>query len=386
MDKSQTLSSPDSNKILSIQMLRGLAALLVVYMHAIIHQTQLNIGNSVQQQFYFWATFGAVGVDIFFVISGFIITVISAKFLREHGVKDFFIKRLIRIVPIYWLLSLLEITNSFIQHPERLNAQEIIKTITILPIFDQNSFVFPVIGLGWTLAFEVYFYLVVGLFLATRRQAFILYAALFMLTLIGLGVVAPEIRVPMFEFMANPMILEFLLGCLIGWLYQSKAKPGIGLSLSLVILAILGLSMTIGLDTDTISRAEHVLNHTHVAVFRLLVWGIPSALLVAGLVFLESNHRLQANRSLILFGDASYSIYLTHFFVLTAFDKLWLRLGLQLPDLFILIAVLVSIAIGTVFYILIEKNLLTYLNAKYKFYCQRRVHKVQVPLSVSRKN
>lgn len=385
MDKSQTLSSPDSNKILSIQMLRGLAALLVVYMHAIIHQTQLNIGNSAQQ-FYFWATFGAVGVDIFFVISGFIITVISAKFLREHGVKDFFIKRLIRIVPIYWLLSLLEITNSFIQHPERLNAQEIIKTITILPIFDQNSFVFPVIGLGWTLAFEVYFYLVVGLFLATRRQAFILYAALFMLTLIGLGVVAPEIRVPMFEFMANPMILEFLLGCLIGWLYQSKAKPGIGLSLSLVILAILGLSMTIGLDTDTISRAEHVLNHTNVAFFRLLVWGIPSALLVAGLVFLESNHRLQANRSLILFGDASYSIYLTHFFVLTAFDKLWLRLGLQLPDLFILIAVLVSIAIGTVFYILIEKNLLTYLNAKYKSYCQRRVRTVQVPLSVSRKN
>jgi peptidoglycan/LPS O-acetylase OafA/YrhL len=206
-----------------------------------------------------------------------------------------------------------------------------------------------------------------------------------MLALMGLGLVVPEIRVPMFEFMANPIILEFLLGCLIGWLYQNRVKPGIGLSLSLVILAILGLGLTIGLDTDTISRAENVLNHPHVAFFRVLVWGIPSALLVAGLVFLESNHRLTVKRSLILSGDASYSIYLTHFFVLTAFDKIWLRLGLQSPDLFIIISVISSSAIGIIFYLLVEKNLLTYLNSTYRAYCQRRVRKAEVPLSASRK-
>lgn len=386
MDKSQISPSSGNNKILSIQMLRGLAAVLVVYMHAMIHATNLGIGDSAQQQFYFLASFGAVGVDIFFVISGFIITVISGKFLRKYGVQDFFAKRLIRIVPIFWLLCLFEIANSCIQHPERLKVAEIIKTITILPIFDQNHFVFPVIGLGWTLAFELYFYLVVGLFLLTKRTAFILYAALFMLVLICLGWVVEGIHYPMFEFITNPIIWEFLSGCLIGWFYQTRSQPGIGLSCGLIIGSMLMLGMTIGLDTGAISKAENIVNNTDVVFLRVLVWGIPSSLLVAGLVALESNRWLQVNRSLVLFGDASYSIYLTHFFALTIFDKAWLRLQLKSPDIFIITAVILSMAIGVIFYLMVEKKLLEYLSSKYSAYCQHRVQKNRIPLSAGRKN
>lgn len=384
MNSSQT-SPPGQPKILSIQALRGLAAALVVYMHAMIHATALNIGDSVQQQFFFLASFGAVGVDIFFVISGFIITVVSGKFLREHGVQDFFVKRLIRIVPIYWLLSLVELTNSLLQHPERLSIDAIIKTIVILPIIDQKQFVFPVLNLGWTLAFELYFYLVVGLFLFTKRRTFILYASSFMLTLIGLGFVVPDMAYPMFEFMTNPMILEFLAGCLIGWWFQNKAKPGMGISWGLIISSMIIFAMTIGLDNSSISKAENVIHDANLAVLRVLLWGIPSTAIVAGLLFLESNRSLPVHRSLILFGDASYSIYLTHFFSLTVFDKIWLLLKLKSPDILIIAAVIFSIAVGVIFYLIVEKTLLEYLNSKYSAYCQHRNRQARLPLPIGKK-
>jgi exopolysaccharide production protein ExoZ len=372
LNQSTHQSTPPSNpKILSIQVLRGVAALLVIHSHAIGHQMKLNNGESWQRQFFHLSSFGAVGVDIFFVISGFIITLVARKFVREHGFQDFLMKRLLRILPIYWLLTLVELTHALIRHPERSPLSTTIKSFILLPIFDQDNYIFPIISLGWTLSFELYFYLVVAAFLLLKRKNFIIQLIAFLGSLVGIGLLVPEISNPLFKFITNPIIIEFLLGCLIGLLYLSGARLKPGISYGLLGLVALMLLGTIIFGNGDTSRAEAILID-HKAPLRLLLWGLPSVALVAGLLFLELNQRLQFNRSWILIGDASYSIYLTHYFALTVFTKLWYIPHLPFPDLFIILAIIFATLVGIGFYLAVEKRLLHYFNSKYERYCQHR--------------
>ncbi len=365
------VASQNNQKILSIQVLRGLAAVLVIHSHAIGHQMKLNNGEAFQHQFFHLSSFGAVGVDIFFVISGFIITLVARKFVREHGCQDFFAKRLLRILPIYWALTLVELIHAFVRHPERSPLSTTIKSIILLPIFDQENFIFPIISLGWTLSFELYFYLVVAVFLLFKRKNFIVQLMAFMGSLVCIGLFVPEISNPLFRFMTNPIIIEFLLGCLIGMLYLSGSRLKSNVSYGLLGIAILMFLGTIILGNGDTSRAETILIDDQ-APIRLLLWGLPSAALVAGLLFLELNQRLQFNQQLILFGDASYSIYLTHYFALTVFTKFWYISRLPFPDLFIILAIIFATFVGTGFYLVVEKQLLHYLNCKYQQYCKQR--------------
>lgn len=361
----------NNQKILSIQVLRGLAAVLVIHSHAIGHQMKLNNGEALQKQFFYLSNFGAVGVDIFFVISGFIITLVGKKFVRNNGFQDFFTKRLIRILPIYWILTLVELTHAFLRHPERAPLSTTIKSIILLPIFDQDSFIFPIISLGWTLSFELYFYLIVALFLLLKRKNFIIQLIAFMGSLVCIGLFVPEVSNPLFRFMTNPIIVEFLLGCLIGILYLSGSRLKSNISYALLGMAILMFLGTIVFGNGDTSKAESILIDGK-APIRLLLWGIPSAALVAGLLSLELNQRLKFNQQLILIGDASYSIYLTHYFALTVFTKFWYISRLPFPDLFIVLAIIFATFVGTGFYLVVEKKLLHYLNSTYDQYCKQR--------------
>lgn len=370
-------ASHKHQKVLSIQVLRGLAAVLVIHSHAIGHQMKLNHGEALQSHFFYLSSFGAVGVDIFFVISGFIITLVAKKFVRNHGAQDFFAKRLLRILPIYWALTLVELIHAFLRHPERSPLSTTIKSFILLPIFDRDNFIFPIISLGWTLSFELYFYLIVTFFLLLKRKNFNLQLIAFMGSLVGIGLFVPEINNPLFRFIINPIVIEFLLGCLIGIFYLSGSRLKPNISYGLLGVAILMFVGTIIFGNGDASKAESILIDDK-ALIRLLIWGLPSAALVAGLLFLELNQRLQFNRQLILLGDASYSIYLTHYFALTVFTKLWYMSRLPFPDVFIFLAVVFAILIGTIFYIVVEKKLLYYFNSRYEQYCQQRDSK-QMP-------
>jgi peptidoglycan/LPS O-acetylase OafA/YrhL len=372
-------ASQNNQKIFSIQVLRGLAAVLVIHSHAIGHQMKLNNGEAWQRQFFHLSSFGAVGVDIFFVISGFIITLVARKFVRAHGCQDFFAKRLLRILPIYWALTLIELIHAFVRHPERSPLTTTIKSIILLPIFDQDNFIFPIISLGWTLSFELYFYLVVAVFLLFKRKNFMVQLIAFMGSLVCIGLFVSEISNPMFRFMTNPIIIEFLLGCLIGILYLSGSRLKPNVSYGLLGLATFIFLGTIIFGNGDTSRAETILIDNK-APIRLLLWGLPSAALVAGLLFLELNQRLQFNKQLILLGDASYSIYLTHYFALTVFTKFWYIPHLPFPDLFIILAVIFATFVGTGFYLVVEKKLLHYLNCRYEQYCKQRDSRQAVPL------
>jgi exopolysaccharide production protein ExoZ len=358
-------------KLQSIQFLRALAALLVVYAHSI--DLQMSYSGSVQQHFYFLQNFGAVGVDIFFVLSGFIICYTAHA---DSGLKDglrFLEKRFIRINPVYYIATLLYFIPYLFHFWKNGQAPSlppgtILKTILILPFTDRTCFIFPLLAIGWTLSFEWFFYILFYILIIARARHKPLWLLLIMASLVLIGLLIgghaapPDYRL---IFISNPVILEFLSGVLIcwGWLHLQIPKSLAGLLVA-AALGIFGYELFAGFGG--VSEAQDMISGK-LAMTRLMAWGIPSALLVAGCVGLEKNGSagfIWNNRPAGLTGDASYSIYLTHLTVFQLFNLLYLRLGFFLnPDLAIILQVVLAAGAGILFYKFVEAPLLKSMRA-----------------------
>jgi exopolysaccharide production protein ExoZ len=153
-------------KLNSIQFLRAVAVTLVVYAHSI--DLTMQFGKSRQQDFYYLNNIGCIGVDLFFVISGFIITYVARNYSgTDQGLK-FLQKRFYRINPIYYIASGLFIAvliarlggiNSLYAVKLKLNlVPSIIDTLWIIPT-SGSSLPTPLLLIGWTLSFEWLFYI-----------------------------------------------------------------------------------------------------------------------------------------------------------------------------------------------------------------------------------
>ena len=156
------------NKLLSIQTLRGIAALLVVFLH-ISFELSSKTNGSIILGFYNLNSFGLLGVDIFFVISGFIIFWIHGNdFQKKNAFQIFFIKRLTRIVPLYWLftiisaLILLLIPELFTKGKE-FEFTHFLTSLLFFPWYNSVGEIYPILAVGWTLNIEMYFYFVFAL-------------------------------------------------------------------------------------------------------------------------------------------------------------------------------------------------------------------------------
>jgi exopolysaccharide production protein ExoZ len=255
-----------SGKLRSIQALRALAACAVVFHHAyaIPHPET-------------FARVGAAGVDLFFVISGFIMSTIGGGRPASTFLRD----RAWRIWPM-WLIALTPWL--FFRHA---GVAETVSSATLWPIY-AGTFHSPALHSGWTLCFEVLFYAAFALGLATRRWVPV---AIFALCLAGSG--------PLFDFLGSPLILEFLAGVAIAALPRNQrlGPPLIVLSLCWFAVAPLG-------------HGEDIMGAG--AWLRLAAWGAPAAMLVYGALVLEQRFASRAWNLPVLLGDASYSIYLFH--------------------------------------------------------------------------
>ena len=185
--------------ILEIQILRAVAALAVVVMHIGIelrYWAKATIN---------WTEPGNAGVDLFFVISGFIMVFIAWDRFGSRGAPvDFFVRRLIRIVPLYWLVTTgYVLANSY-------PASRIITSYLFVPDFSANAAPLPVVLQGWTLNYEMFFYLVLALALFLPRLIAISCVSALLAALVLL-------KVPTY---GNSVILEFVLGLWIGWAFQ----------------------------------------------------------------------------------------------------------------------------------------------------------------------
>tara|TARA_R110002020_G_scaffold406378_2_gene616384 strand:+ start:30420 stop:31826 length:1407 start_codon:yes stop_codon:yes gene_type:complete len=284
----------DGMKLQSIQILRGIAALLVVIYHIRAQEMLGILGNGASEMPWLtgMVTNGFAGVDLFFVISGFIMVVVTNG--DKPGVRtaaDFLFGRLTRIYPIWWFFAGIlaiylvgfngtigvgERWQSFL-HSETF-APYLIKSFLLLPQNDD-----PVLGVGWTLVHEVYFYLVFTLILLAKRSWLPLFLLAWGLLVIGgwsLGLSGPRpVDLPALVFF--PMTMEFIMGAATGMLVCSGLAWRSGIITLLAVMA-LGASLCIQgvITTHTLQWG------------RVMLYGFPSAALIYGVVTLERTGRL----------------------------------------------------------------------------------------------
>jgi exopolysaccharide production protein ExoZ len=349
---------PAQQTIVTLQVLRGVAALLVVFAHSIDYQQTFLPGHSAISSFYSLENFGAVGVDIFFVISGFIMATIAPDAGEERAAIGFAAKRWIRIVPIYWMLTVvttLLAAQSFVTRPR------LISSFTFIPFYEQGHFLPPIILVGWTLSFELYFYLVIAVALAMgKRGSVVPMVGLIFAVLAAVGmVVKPHGNFAAFAF--NPILAEFAIGCLIGHLYRKRASDlPLPLAAGFVACGLTCLIAKVVVGFGSISEVDDTLVGD-AGTPRILMWGIPAGLLVAGCVFNERRWRGVIPGPLRLVGDASYSIYLLQLLALKQFATRWSLAGFEHPDLFIPVALLFATLAGVAHHGIVERPLTRWL-------------------------
>ncbi|WP_443027629.1 acyltransferase family protein [Sphingomonas sp. URHD0057] len=278
-------------------MLRGVAAMAVVAHHAFAGGTKL----------------GAAGVDLFFVISGFIMATCAGG--RSPG--QFLADRAWRIYPL-WLIAVLP---WLLMEPVSLLG--LVRSLTLWPVYGRQ-YVEPALGVGWTLSFELLFYAGFAVAIASRASIPLL---IFGLCLI-LGLTTNNL---LFWFIGSPLAFEFLLGVAIAQMPSRASFGAVAAALGLILLAV---------APDT----YYDQSFGGGAILRVICWGVPASLLVYGLRSLEPRLSGRAFDLPVLIGNASYSIYLFHQLIFKQFHGIG---GLVL-----------SAAAGIAIYFLVERPII----------------------------
>jgi peptidoglycan/LPS O-acetylase OafA/YrhL len=333
-----------TTQVNNIQALRAIAALLVVWTH--LKFTSLAALPHHPLAPWIGSSLGASGVDIFFVISGFVITMTATK--RHHRPLDFFLARLARIAPLYLLLTLYEVAR----HPGLQSFRSVWNGIFYLPIFDTGSYTTPPVLIGWTLSFEMWFYTAFALLLIWLRPARI---SLFLPILFLTGAAAAHFYsgswyFPRFAF--NPMVVEFAAGSII---YQTRHYLRGAIPWVFAVIGLLALAASAP-KAEALSHFGDALNPAlNTAWERVLNWGFPAALLVAGAVGLEQHFKLYFPRFVVSLGTISYSLYLTHLSTLATLDRVAGRLSS--PFVLVALQVVACVAVAWLCYLFVEHPL-----------------------------
>lgn len=335
-----------------LQAYRGVAALMVLLYHASpLFREALKLDSLA-----IFGVFGYAGVDIFFVLSGFIIChVHRADIARPERVKEFLIKRMIRVFPAYWIVNLLIIPIYFIAPTfgeERYrDLGAIIQSLLLLP---QREY--PILTVGWSLTHELLFYALFALLILlplniTRLLAACWFGASLLASTFAGG--QAQENYLLFGFLLSKYNLEFALGCLCAYLIR-LSRPGYGLLLA--VLGAAGLLTACIVDVATSGGGES---------YRVIAYGLPAAMLVLGSVWLEQERRVGVPQALKFLGDASYSLYLLHLPLLSLTVKLVqeLRVGdwVGAHGAMILCLILTLVG-GLVFHVRVERPMLKALN------------------------
>jgi len=243
---------------------------------------------------------GDAGVDLFFVISGFIMVYAAERLYGTAGAPlTFFVHRLIRIVPLYWLVTTLYVFVAWIvpSFGKSYSIDFVIASYFFVPWPQLDGVMQPVVGQGWTLNYEMPFYLVFSLALFAPRRAAVLGASLALTAVVAAGVVFQPSQ-QILRFLTYPIVIEFVFGMLIGLAYREGLRLPSWAGWTLIIA---GLALILGSE----------LLHAWVSG-RVMLWGVPAALAVAGATLGGVQMSGRSWRGLVLIGEASYALYLTH--------------------------------------------------------------------------
>jgi len=342
----------------NLQILRFVAAALVLISH-VQHEALKGKALDISQYHPWDFIYFAGGVDIFFVISGFIMYAIaSGDFGRAGASPRFVLRRIVRIVPPYWLFTTAMVAaavifSGHVTH-SALDLKHVLASYLFLPYENPYGRAYPVLMLGWTLNYEFYFYMVFGAALLLRKPL----GLTLLFGVIGgsglLGMAGLVDAMPL-RYWSNPIVLEFLLGILLAMARERGVRLSAAGCWGLIALGAGGMLLM-----QQLGIASHYWN------FRVLWMGLPALLICAGVVLSRDNQQPvnRLRRQLVLLGDASYSIYLSHPFALNAVAVAWPATGITDPWMYVAVATLASLLAGVAVHLLIEKPLTAVLNRR----------------------
>jgi exopolysaccharide production protein ExoZ len=351
------VAQKESRRIAGVQVCRGLAALLVVLAH--LHGIEIKYCDT---NYLLLFEHGALGVDLFFVISGIVIaSVTTNKFGNPRNAGTFFYHRVARIFPVFWIYTTFTlIARRFNPLGIDMNRGQPINLLASYMLIPTHR---PMLLLqGWTLSYELYFYFVFFLLLLLVSQR----TAVWLLALWGVTVIVFKLHIglspyPLLQLLISPSVLEFLCGCIIFHIYcRYKLHRVAGILLLFASLLWLSVILAYSLHVHS-GQAAWI---TDSPWPRALLYGPFAFLFLLGAIELERTDLVRYFPLLKSFGDWSYSIYLSHVLILELIARLAYHLFPNHHNLILIIAIIglpSTVCAGYLSYIYLEQPLITHL-------------------------
>jgi exopolysaccharide production protein ExoZ len=274
---------------------------------------------------------GAFGVDLFFIISGFVM-----MYSTSVSAKNFFFKRIFRIVPLYWVFTL-GVFVIAIFHPELLNNTkanffELAKSFFFIPFDKNETGHFPILFLGWTLNYEIYFYLIFGLCTTFFYKFRDIICSVFLILIV---IIFSSNKNFILSVYSNPIVIEFIFGMIAYrtlWLKKFDIHSFILILLCVVTLLIIPQS-------------------------RVITFGIPMLIIFYIFHIIFSGKKMLDQ--IYYLGGCSYSLYLTHPYIIQfveKFTKLF-NMNLTLDILLIIVSFILCVGFAVAIFIFFETKL-----------------------------
>jgi exopolysaccharide production protein ExoZ len=352
-----------TDRLLAVQVLRAVAATMIVVLHAqgliVVHAATHSGAFSP-----FKAIPLGAGVDLFFVISGFVIVYASVNLFDVRGGRwEFVRRRLIRILPLYWTalsLRLVVLVVGAAVGAKVFPGSTAIATSYLFIPYDSLGFgpdyPFPILDLGWTLNYEMFFYFLFTCFIGLRRDLAVMGLVACLSGAIVLATLFPPENIAL-RFWLQPIAVEFACGALIAWLYLRGLVLSGLVRIALIVAAlVLWAVVPVSWFTDTSGPGFY-------SWVRVMIWGIGAILIVAGAAMGPINFHPTFLRIPARLGDSSYALYLLHPFVFlivkAALAKVSLPGILDWPVIFA--AAVLAIVSAAVFHNCAEIPVITWL-------------------------
>lgn len=347
------------NRLDALQFLRAFAATLVVVNHAIVADVQT--GGDGLGLADFSGFVGRYAVEVFFVISGYIMVWTSLGRFGSPGYwRDFLVKRLTRIAPIYWVLSLVSLMKGLVAH-HKYSAAYVAFSFLFVPYPDgtRQDTMSPVLGVGWSLNFEMLFYLVFAATAALRPRQSMLAIGAFFGALVAWGFVAGTpagTTGQVASYLADPITLYFVAG--MACAHIAAAVRGAGLNrLPYREATLLAVGITVVMSWYVYRSGRH----------DQIQWiqALPAVVVVLVCAAFRADAESRARTSVLYrftqrLGDASYSLYLSHPIVVGLFAK-----ALRLPTGLAIVAnALLCIGVGLAVHRYVELPLLDWVRRR----------------------
>jgi peptidoglycan/LPS O-acetylase OafA/YrhL len=331
-----------------VQILRFVAATAVLFAH-LQHEALARLPGAAE--FHpFLLIDGGFGVDLFFVISGFIMYHVSAdKFGRSGAARDFLVRRYFRVAPLYYLGTVLMLMATFtfrgavsIAKPD---LGHVAASFLFLPTMNEFAQAVPVLKLGWTLNFEAYFYVVFALALLFERRTglLVLTFVLGAVWLLAQVMAQPPVVI---AFWGQSLVLEFLGGIAVAVLYRRGLRLNSTAAWAVILASLLLLAgLRLGGAIADLPRGIYA--------------GVPAWLIVTAVVAAPFDERQGAiKRFFVAGGEASYAIYVIHPFGIRAGALIWDRLAWPAqPWLYVAALMAVVIACAFAVNLMVERPL-----------------------------